>query len=187
MTDIQLKSRTLSIQEDDILVLEAQKNPEAFGKLYEKYWESVYRFIYRRISDGDQVKDVAQGVFIKALTNIQKYQSKGFAFSSWLFRIAVSEVSNFVKKEQSLRAVHAKGSELADLLYDDEGGWEIHKESLLKALDSLDDKDLMLIEMRYFEKRRLVEIAEILGISNSNCKVKMHRCMNKLKKLMRDD
>ena len=176
-------ARQKNIAEDVRLVAAAKERREAFGALYNKYWEPVYRFVYRRLQDEDEVKDVAQMVFIKALNKIQAYEPRGYAFSSWLFRIAISEISNSVRKKQSERAVFANPDVVSALQEDDEStNWD--QQLLVDALNRLSESDLILVEMRFFEKRRLKDIAEILGITENNCKVKMHRCLKRLKKHM---
>jgi RNA polymerase sigma-70 factor, ECF subfamily len=174
--------RKAQITEDAFLVSEAQRDPQAFSKLYDKYWLPLYRFIFQRIADDDAVKDIAQQVMIKALKNIKSYRSEGFAFSSWLFRIAISEISNAVKKDKTERALRAQTVELEHLNDDLESDQSELRMGLLKAmLDRLSESELELIEMRYFEKRKLKDVAEILEISEGNAKVKMHRIMTKMK------
>lgn len=175
-------ARQKTIEEDARLVAAAKEQREAFGALYNKYWESVYRFVYRRLQDEDDVKDVSQMVFIKALNKIQSYEPRGYAFSSWLFRIAISEISNCVRKRQSERAVFATPD--AEELYDEGEKKERNVQLLVDALNKLSESDLVLVELRFFEKRRLKDIADILGITENNCKVKMHRCLKRLKKHM---
>jgi RNA polymerase sigma-70 factor (ECF subfamily) len=53
---------------------------------------------------------------------------------------------------------------------------------LQRIITTLDEQDLQLVEMRYFEKRPFKEVADILNITEVNAKVKMHRVIEKLKK-----
>lgn len=175
-------SRQKNVEEDDRLVGLAKNDREAFGRLYSKYWESVYRFVYRRIMDEERVKDIAQAVFIKAMLNIKKYEPRGYAFSSWLFRIALNEIADAVKKEKSLGIVDVPAEGKEELESDPELGLrDIQLEQLVEALGKSSAEDVELIELRFFEKRRLKEVAEILEISETNCKVRMHRTMKRLK------
>jgi RNA polymerase sigma-70 factor (ECF subfamily) len=185
-------SRQRNVDEDDRLVALAKENREAFGDLYAKYWEPVYRFVYRRIVGEERVKDVAQAVFIKAMLNLHKYEPRGYAFSSWLFRIALNEITDAVKKEKSLGIVDVQTEGKDELVSEPDFGLKtlmdstddsrgIQLKQLVEALKQSSDEDVELIELRFFEKRRLKEVADILGISETNCKVRMHRTMKRLK------
>ncbi len=116
------------------------------------------------------------------MNNIHKYESRGFAFSSWLFRIAISEISNAVKKNQTERAMRIQSQEISEL--EEEIEFDYHDArmtKLVELLNELNDSDLDMIEMRYFEKRKLKDVAEIMEITEANAKVKMHRIMARLK------
>jgi RNA polymerase sigma-70 factor (ECF subfamily) len=65
-------------------------------------------------------------------------------------------------------------------------GLEEHKEKLKIALRKINDKDLALIEMRYFEKRSYREIGQILNVTENNAKVKSFRALQKLKVLFKE-
>ena len=53
---------------------------------------------------------------------------------------------------------------------------------MLGALENLKGDDMQLIEMRFFEQRSFKEIAEILGMTENNAKVKVHRILERLKR-----
>ena len=75
---------------DEISQIElAKKNPHHFEILYNRYFESIFRFIYQRMDSKETTADITSQVFLKALVNIGKYTSQGFPFSAWLYRIAI--------------------------------------------------------------------------------------------------
>jgi RNA polymerase sigma-70 factor, ECF subfamily len=53
---------------------------------------------------------------------------------------------------------------------------------MLQSLDTLKEDDLQLIELRFFEQRSFKEVAEIVGITENNAKVKVHRILERLKR-----
>ena len=55
---------------------------------------------------------------------------------------------------------------------------------VVKVIPQLKQEEITLLELRYFEGRRYKEIADILEISEKNARVKMHRIIAKLKKLL---
>jgi len=144
---------------DWLLVQKAQKDAQEFAALYHKYWEAIYRFVFKRLADEALVKDVCQHVFIKALNNINKYEYKGFAFSSWLFRIAISEISNIIRVENRQRAVKVKSEDLI-YLFDEDSNTEDNPnmEKMVSLLKDLNETDLSIV---YIGKTRILNLVTV--------------------------
>lgn len=180
--------RTVSaaeMQEEWLEVQAAQGDPALFQPLYERYYEDIFLFVFRRTTDEMLTADICSQVFLKALQRIKSYEYKGVPFSAWLYRIASNEVAQYYRKSNKNRVVSMEETNIADLFeeireHDDER----HRQLLLKALDSLKEDDLQLIELRFFEERPYKEIAEMLGITENNAKVKTFRILARLKKYM---
>ena len=131
----------------------------------------------------DQAQDVTSQVFLKALTNLKKYQSRGLPFGSWLYRIAVSEVNNMYKANKATRALNIDTVNLNHMMNEmEEDQSDEHRQLLVESLRHLKEDDLLLVEMRFFEKRPFKEIGEILNITENNAKVRLYRAMDRLKK-----
>jgi len=163
----------------------AQQNPARFRPLYERYYESIFRFIFRRTADGDLAADICSQVFLKALQRLGGYQFRGVPFSAWLFRIASNEVAQHFRQNSQKRTVSVEEntlSEVAEEMEIEGELWEV--EDLVQALDTLKPDELTLIELRFFEQRPFKEVAEIMGITESNAKVKTYRILERLKKRM---
>ena len=164
------------------LVIAAKKDLKKFEPLYNKYHEQIYRYVYQRVDSRDIAKDITSQVFLKAMNNLHKYQFKGVPFSSWLFRIAMSEVYQSFKDKKAERTINIETDSIKDLIDEmDEDGLDFKLKLVINKIAELPDKELELIELRYFEKRPYKEISELLNISESNAKVKIHRIINKLK------
>ena len=80
------------IQSELRIIEKSKKNPNHFAPLYEQYHENIFRYIVKRVDDVEAAYDITSNVFVKALTNLHKYEFRGVPFSSWLFRIAKSEL-----------------------------------------------------------------------------------------------
>ena len=162
----------------------AKKDSRAFGLLYEKYYKPIYLFVYKRVDGKDTTEDLTSQVFLKAMVNLPKYQFKGVPFSAWLFRIASNEINLYFRTSQKQRAVNLEEGgidRLADGITKDD---DIDKVALVvKCINTLSEKDLEIIELRFFEKNSFKEVAYILGIKETNAKVRVHRIIEKLKKV----
>ena len=114
---------------------------------------------------------------------MNRYEYKGVPFASWLYRIAHNEVMQLFRSQKDKRAINA---DISDLRYICEESEELFFEEYIpaikKLIKELNEDDLQLVELRFFEKRPFKEIAEILDITEVNAKVKMYRIVEKLKK-----
>ena len=175
------KSENL-IEQEAIEIDLAKKNPERFAPLYERYFLQIFKYIFKRIESEELANDICQQTFIKALTKIGNYQHKGLPFSSWLYRIAQNEINQEYRNRKRARVVDINDNDLPELFEEIEVDiTEQRRNKLLKAMTQLAPQEVSLIEMKYFEKRTGQEISEILDISLSNVKVKLHRIVKKIK------
>ncbi len=164
-------------------IAQAREDLNAFSPLYEKYYEQVYIFVYRRCTDAEDCLDIISRVFEKAMLNIGKYQYRGYAFSTWLFRIAQNELADYFKKKNREQKLWVRDEGVLDMIaemqYDD--GSEEKIVAILSVLEGLETKERELVVMRYFEKREYEELAEIEDTTVNYLRVKMHRILTKIK------
>ena len=172
------------MQEELGWIQAAKKDPQYFAPLYKKYHEQIFRYIYQRMDDEETAFDVTSMVFMKAMKNLHKYEYRGVPFSSWLYRIAKSELYQSFRDQKAQRTVNIETVQVFHVIdeFDQEEN-ELNKERLVKSIAQLKEDDIQLIEMRFFEKRSYKEIGEILEISENNAKVKSFRALEKLKKI----
>lgn len=170
------------ISEKDIIE-KAKRDIRDFAPLYQKYHKQILLFVYQRVDGKEIASDLTSQTFLKAMNSIKKYEDRGLAFSSWLYKIAVNEINSFYRKNK--RVINITDEVLGTLFYEirEEEDKTKHN-SLLKAMKQLKPEQYQIIEMRFFENRPFKEIAEILTITESNAKVKTYRVIDKLKKIM---
>lgn len=179
-----------AIQLEEEQINKAKKNPKDFAVLYEKYYVQIFRYIFKRIADENESADLTSQVFVKALQSLHKYEFRGVPFSAWLHQIARNELNLCFRAQKYNRSVDVKTEQLHEVIeeFDPENNEEQPNEEktqqLMASLRELNKDELELLEMRYFEKRPFQEVSEILNISVSNAKVKMHRIIKKLKGIM---
>jgi RNA polymerase sigma-70 factor (ECF subfamily) len=173
------------ISQEELVIEQAKVDPAKFGLLYERYYEQIFRYIYQKLDDIDIAGDVCSQVFLKAMSNIKKYENRGLPFSSWLYRIASNELNQYFRYEKNNRTVNIDSSgvdKFLDEVDDTEFDREEQTQQLVELLREIDEDSLTMIEMRFFEKRSFREIGEILDITENNAKVKVYRLIDKLKK-----
>lgn len=170
-------NRELEIQQ----IEESKSNPQCFEPLYTKYYEQILKFVFKRMDNLEDTREVTSIIFSKALSNIKKYNDHGYPFSSWLFRIAINEITQFYRDSKKMRSVSIDEDGIKQIA-EETGGYK--KELIVvlkKALHYLNDMDMLLIELRFFEERPFSEVGEIIGITENNAKVKTYRAIDRLK------
>lgn len=178
---------TAEIEQEKELILKAQKNPADFASLYNQYYLQIFKYVIKRVKDENDAGEITSDIFAKAIFNIKKYKFKGFPFSSWLYRIASNEITDFYRKNQSSKYVSVTEDQLNYLVDNSEDEITVQSDKeekfseIIASLEMLSDDDLELIEMRFFEERSFKEIAEILGLTEGNARIKTHRAITKLK------
>ena len=71
---------------------------DAFGKLYMKYIDSIYRFLYIRTGyHSEEAEDLTEAVFHKAWQHIEHFEGKGGYVKAWLFTIARNKLTDYFR------------------------------------------------------------------------------------------
>lgn len=177
-TDQQIK------EESEIIELSKQ-DPKQFRTIYDKYFGQIMQYIYNRLDDKELAADLTQQVFLKALKNLSKYESRGLPFSSWLYRIASNELNMTFRNDAKLKTINMTDGIIGTLqeeIIDENLVEKIGK--LKQIIKLLKESDYRLIELRFFEDRPFKEISEILEITENNAKVKTYRALDKLKEML---
>ncbi len=159
------------------LIVKARNDPDAFGKLYERYVERIYRFAYLRTHDEALAKDITSTTFEKALRHIQHYQWRGLSFGAWLYRIARNEIAQHQRRFFLPLPNRVPGD------FDIERIAQAHQqhEALFAALIRLSHADRELITLRYLDDLSSAEVAEILGCSVNNVYRRLYRALGRLR------
>jgi RNA polymerase sigma-70 factor (ECF subfamily) len=178
----------LSAEEEFSQVKKAQEDISCFEPLYNKYYLPIFYFLSKRTFNKDLAGEITAEVFLKALENIKKFKFQGLPFAPWLYRIAVNTLNDRHRKNASFRVVDVTTVQLEEITSEiephDKEELEERMEQMQHILTQLDADDILMIEMRYFEKRRFKEIAEILDITEESARVKSHRIMQKMKGML---
>jgi len=178
------------------LIKRAQKEQEAFVKLYDKYYPQIFGYILKRVADLEIAQDITSEAFFKALKNLWKFRWKNISFSAWLYRIANNEIANYFRKNKkysiSLDKLKKNGFEPISL-HNPETEFLKAQEELKKHQDFLKIQEKIsqlpiryqeVITLRFFEKKKIKEISEILGKKEGTIKSLLHRGLEKLKDLV---
>ncbi|MCC6690820.1 MAG: sigma-70 family RNA polymerase sigma factor [Bacteroidia bacterium] len=160
----------------------AQMDPQKFEPLYKAYYTRIVGYVYQRVDSKDLAYEITAQVFYSALNNISKFKAQAVPFGAWLFRIAGNELNQWFRKNKAQRTINIDEKAMDNLKQEvDESSAANIDKGLFQALDELEEDELELIDMRFFENRPFKEIAEITGMSESACKMRTYRILEKLK------
>lgn len=167
------------------LILRAKKDVQAFGELYEKYFQTIFRFVSLRVNNQDIANEVVSETFFKAMAKIGSFRWKSIPFSAWLYRIAINEISNYFRREKKRRKIEDGVVERQSIPKEDADPMEY--QFLHEYLKQLPEHDQNLITLYYFDKKNYKEIAEILKEKENTLRVKLHRVREKLGKMIPEE
>jgi RNA polymerase sigma-70 factor (ECF subfamily) len=143
------------------------------------------------VSSPEDAEELVQDIFLKAFRALDKFRGAS-CFSTWLYRIAYNQAVSAARKQKN---EYLCMDENAILHIPDEEAEQFlclsdHEEDILKltrAIDRLSVEEKALITLFYYEDKTIDELAIILGLSQANVKVRLHRARKKLYVLMKDE
>lgn len=176
----------LTRDQEAALIRKAQKDIDAFGQLYDEHFTAVFGFIFKRVRDQPLTGELTSLVFMKAINALPNYKITGAPFSSWLIQIALNEVRQHQRKSSKHVSVPLSEENLKAVIdgLEDEQAHEGSSDKLIRALNQLEEEATNYIELRFFEGRSFKEMAEILGVSADNAKVRTYRALKQLRTIM---
>lgn len=158
----------------------------AFARLVEAYSESLYWKIRRMVLSHDNADDVLQNTFIKAWINIGSFEGKS-KLSTWLYRIALNEAIDFLRKEKKIETVDVDDDNgVANMLMaDDNFDGDAAQARLQQAITTLPEVQRVVFNLRYYDEMKYSEMSKLLGTSEGALKASYHIAVNKIKEKMK--
>lgn len=170
-------------------ILEVKKNGSetAFFHLVQMFEHRVFTMCYRILHNREEAEEAAQDVFLKCYRNIQKLEDPD-KFPQWLLKIAYSKAIDYARKKKviklGLEEINEISADLNSKLNEEGFGGS---ESLEKALKMLDTDNIAIINLYYQENFSIHEIAELMDLSDSNVKIRLHRSRNEIRRILESE
>lgn len=140
-------------------------------------YNQYYRLAYSYVHNEADAEDIVQNGAYKALRGSRDLRSPEYA-KTWVYRIMLNEIFAFVRRPQTesyekMQEEMGVEPERVEDTYEDI--------DLQRALDSLPEQDKAIVIMKFFEEKKLEEIAEILNENVNTVKSRLYRSMKKLR------
>lgn len=177
-----------SSQRDYLLVQQALSGDQkAFASLMSLYEDPVYHVILKKVGESVIAEDLTIETFGKAFRNLSSF-SPDFAFSTWLFRIAINHSIDFLRKQKNdpcQRDLNNQ-ADVADINADPEETYirEQRMKLMRETVEKLKPRYRRLIEMRYFDEMSYEEIAAQSGLPIGTVKAQLFRAKDLLYQIL---
>ena len=161
---------------------------EAFGRLYDRYYLKIFKYLSLRLPNKEDAEDLAENVFIKAWTHLPHFrkQRNGYQFQAWLFKIAHNSlVDKYRKKEIQVQALDLLSQDNGQILPEHSFEKAEQSQELFSAINTLDKDSRNVIILRFIIGLSHQEIRDVLGKTSGNIRVIQHRALKKLKGLIK--
>lgn len=133
---------------------------------------SMYRLAYSYVKNQDDAMDIVQESAYKAIKAAASLRKPNH-LKTWLWRIVINTALDFMRRQQTEISCDVPPEPAAEDHYADF--------DTLEALDALDERERTVIILRFFEDRKIREIADILHQSPNTIKSTLYRSLKKLK------
>ncbi len=169
---------------DDLLVLRAQSDAEAFASLYDQYYPRVLRYCHRRLFDRTAAEDVTSEVFLSVAEHLPGFTGRCASdFRCWLFRIATNAVH--AQLRQSLRRgklleTAARNGQL------NSGGTPSTLDALdwpvvQAAIGTLGEREQTILTLRFFAGLSHEEIGNVVDATSGAVRTALSRALQSLR------
>jgi RNA polymerase sigma-70 factor (ECF subfamily) len=186
-------------QERQLVRRAQQGEVGAYEELLAKHQQRVFAVVGGILRRREDVEDVAQQVFVKAYFSLKRFDLRS-AFGTWLYKIAVNECWDYLRKKKVRRLVYE--ADLSDeqnrqlqgvsdqpfgaLRSPEDASRRVEQQQLVeRLLSELDEQDAAMLVMKEVEGFSVEEIGESLGINVNTVKVRLFRARGKLVEVYR--
>jgi RNA polymerase sigma-70 factor (ECF subfamily) len=146
----------------------------AFEELYKLYWQKVFRLCIGYVNNYDIAQDLAQETFIIVWKKLDTFRNEA-SIGTWIFRIASNNCLRQIEKDKRFQK-----SELPTYITEEkQESLEPQIQFLYKCIAELPETDRIIISLE-LEDVKQAEIASIVGLTEANTRVKIHRIKEKL-------
>ncbi|MEU9032826.1 ECF subfamily RNA polymerase sigma factor, BldN family [Streptomyces sp. NPDC048383] len=163
---------------------------DAFGRLYDQYSDTVYRYIYYRVGGKATAEDLTSETFLRALRRISTFTWQGRDFGAWLVTIARNLVADHFKSSR-FRLEVTTGEMLdaneVERSPEDSVLESLSNAALLEAVRKLNPQQQECVTLRFLQGLSVAETARVMGKNEGAIKTLQYRAVRTLARLLPED
>ncbi|MRS22997.1 sigma-70 family RNA polymerase sigma factor [Bacillus sp. RIT694] len=167
----------------NLIQLTLSGNKEAYGELYDKTIQEVYKTAHFLIGDKTDVDDVVQEIYIQLYESLRKYDNEK-PFRPWLIGLAIKQIHSYRRKRWMRLRIVKKAEEQrkpVQIDFSNDIVSKISNQKLIELIHKLPYKLKQVIILRYLHDYSQEEVAHILHIPIGTVKSRIHAALKKLR------
>lgn len=154
---------------------------DRMGLLFERHYKPLFGFLYRMTADRESSEDMVQNVFLRMLKYRHTFKGNG-EFRTWMYHLARNVLNDHHKGNKRQAApLEQESGNVADEAPENTMDKEEQVHLLNRALNRLSEENREILVLSRYQELAYNEIAQILNISETNVRVRIHRAMAQLK------
>ncbi len=154
-----------------------------FEDIYKTYYTKVFRYILKHTDTKEDAEDITSRVFMSCYQNFSSYDPEKSSESTWLFVISKNALKNYYRDKKS--DIHIDDPDFPEPTAEEDFNKAVEyveiRKILAKALEELEIDNRKIVVLKYFRNKSHREIAELLGLSEVNVRVKLNRSLKKIR------
>jgi RNA polymerase sigma-70 factor (ECF subfamily) len=175
-------AKVIERTEDDDLVPRARTQADALGRLYESYYDQVFRFCVYRLFDKEIAEDVTSAVFLDVARGMRSFEGRSEQdFRNWLYAIAANQANAYIRKTSRRKKLLADAADSMRSSNSTDKPTEPDWPRLYAAILQLKPQHQTIVTLRFFENFSYGQIAQILDTNEATLRVTLHRILNQLR------
>jgi RNA polymerase sigma-70 factor, ECF subfamily len=165
-----------------------QGNGNAFGELYDRYFEKVYAYLYLRISNKHDAEDLTETVFLRTLDVMLNKKTNIKNFKAWLFSSAHNLLVDHYRSKKTQVDID-EVENLPELVNKENTNPLDGSDRILirTAIEKLEPNLQQVIAYRFIADLSYTETAEIMGLKENHLRVLQHRALKQLRVYLSKD
>lgn len=186
-----------TFDDEEALMAAVGDDPTCFGIIFDRHYEQILRYCVRRTGDVVVAEDITSEVFMKALRSVGRYEWRGVSVQAWLYKIATNEIRMYYRSNK--RVVKSLEDLQEKFDFEPVGNQDIEQEAI-EAQEQIERNDQFMraqqliqklpikyqevLVLRFVERKKVHEIAEITGRKDGTIKSLLSRGLAKLRSEM---
>ena len=178
------------LDDNQLINLAKDGEAEAFGELYERHVNAVYRFLYARLDNSMDAEDFSEEVFLRAWNSLPSYHERGVPFLAFLLIIARNVlIDHYRRNGRSPQHVTIEDIQLKDTNPEpsEVTAQNLKHAEIRQAISRLRDDYQEVLVLRFLNDLSPNETAQVMNRSTGAVRVLQHRAIVALRKTMEEE
>lgn len=177
---------------DENILIEETLNGDinSFELIVRNYNLMVYTLAYRVLKNHEEAEELTQDVFLKIYQSLGSFNRKS-KLSTWIYRITYNtSINKYKSQKRKINEIEINNSIELNISNSSDTDYDINfkekREIINASLLKLPETEKVIVTLYYYEELPIKEIAEIIGITPQNVKIKLYRSRKKLYNDLKD-